>query len=157
MRLRAKLIKVTAVFVLGALVTLMLIAAEPTASISATALNVESIERSERFYGAVLGLERVFQYPAEGDDVIEIGMVRSDQPSLMLILAHFNDDPLPEGKKTYGRIVINTDNADFIAAKAAERGATIRKLPSGGRATIIFFDDPDGYEIELYQAATPSD
>lgn len=84
-------------------------------------------------------------------------MVRSDQPSLMLILAHFNDDPLPEGKKTYGRIVINTDNADFIAAKAAERGATIRKLPSGGGATIIFFDDPDGYEIELYQAATPSD
>jgi catechol 2,3-dioxygenase-like lactoylglutathione lyase family enzyme len=75
----------------------------------------------------------------------------------MLILAHFNDDPLPEGKKTYGRIVINTDNADFIAAKAAERGATIRKLPSGGGATIIFFDDPDGYEIELYQAATPSD
>ncbi len=99
MRLRAKLIKVTAVFVLGALVTPMLIAAEPTASISATALNVESIERSERFYGAVLGLERVFQYPAEGDDVIEIGMVLSDQPSLMLIRAHFNDDPLPEGKK----------------------------------------------------------
>jgi hypothetical protein len=61
-------------------------------------------------------------------------MVRSDQPSLMLILAHFNDDPLPEGKKTYGRIVINTDNADFIAAKAAERGRKILNFQAAAAA-----------------------
>ncbi|MEE3183216.1 MAG: hypothetical protein VX266_04690 [Pseudomonadota bacterium] len=55
------------------------------------------------------------------------------------------------------RIVINTDNAGLIAAKAGKRGATIRQLPSGGGATIIFIDDPDGYDIELYQSATSSD
>ena len=134
-----------------------LVAAEPSVSISATALNVEDIERSEIFYGEVFGLTRVFQYPPEGDEVIEIGMTSPGQSSLMLIFAHFNDDPLPEEKKAYGRVVINPDNALAIAAKAEARGATIRNLSSPGGATIIFFDDPDGYDVELYQAAPQSD
>ena len=131
--------------------------AEPTVSISATALNVESIERSEKFYSEVFGLTRVFQYPPQGEPVIEIGMTPPGQASLMLILAHFSDDPLPEGKKAYGRVIFNTDNALAIAAKAEERGATIRNLSSPGGATIIFFDDPDGYDVELYQAVDPSE
>ena len=62
---------------------------------------------------------------------------------------------LPEGKSSYGRIIINTPNAREIAARAVKAGATIReiKLEGDNVPVILFFHDLNGYEIELYQAA----
>ena len=71
-----------------------------------------------------------------------------------LALAHLNDDPLPEGKGRYGRIIVNTANAKALAKRAEAAGSTLRHvtIPGENPPTIIFFRDPDGYEIELYQA-----
>ena len=71
-----------------------------------------------------------------------------------LILAHVNDDPLPEGKSRYGRIIVNTPEAKVIEKRAQAAGAKAReiKIPGDNPPVIIFFNDPDGYEIELYQA-----
>ena len=126
----------------------------PDVTLSAVALNVSDLARSEKFYIDVLGLERTFRYPAEGK-LLEVGLSRpAAKGQMSVILAHFNDDPLPEEKVRYGRIVVVTTDAQAIAKRATDAGATSRTLsaPPGGSA-VIFVTDPDGYQIELYQPA----
>jgi catechol 2,3-dioxygenase-like lactoylglutathione lyase family enzyme len=124
-------------------------------TLSSVALNVADLARSEKFYIDLLGLERTFRYPAEGK-LLEVGLSRPGQKGQMsIILAHFNDDPLPEGKARYGRIVVVTSDAKAVAKRATDAGAAARTLsapPSG--SVVIFVTDPDGYQIELYQPAT---
>jgi lactoylglutathione lyase len=123
-------------------------------TLSAVALNVSDLARSEKFYIDVLGLERTFRYPADGK-LLEVGLSRPGTKGQMsVILAHFNDDPLPEGKARYGRIVVVTKDAQAVAKRATDAGAAARTLsaPPGG-SVVIFVTDPDGYQIELYQPA----
>ncbi len=125
----------------------------PEIRMSSVALNVEDIERSEKFYNGVFGLERAFEFASQGN-LIEIGLWRPGG-GMGFLLAHFNDDPLPEGRTAYGRIVVNVSDAESVAKLATDRGATIsRDMVIGSGAHLIFFHDPDGYEIELYQAPT---
>jgi catechol 2,3-dioxygenase-like lactoylglutathione lyase family enzyme len=123
-------------------------------TLSSVALNVADLARSEKFYIDVLGLERSFRYPADGK-LLEVGLSRPGQKGQMsIILAHFNDDPLPEGKARYGRIVVVTGDAKAVAKRATDAGAAARTLsaPPNG-SVVIFVTDPDGYQIELYQPA----
>jgi catechol 2,3-dioxygenase-like lactoylglutathione lyase family enzyme len=123
-------------------------------TLSAVALNVADLARSEKFYIDVLGLERTFRYPADGK-LLEVGLSRPGQKGQMsVILAHFNDDPLPEEKARYGRIVVVTTDARAVAKRATDAGFAARTLssPPGG-SVVIFVTDPDGYQVELYQPA----
>ena len=48
---------------------------------------------------------------------------------------------------------MNVSDAKAVAKRATDRGATISQdMVIGSGAHLIFFHDPDGYEIELYQA-----
>jgi catechol 2,3-dioxygenase-like lactoylglutathione lyase family enzyme len=127
--------------------------ANESIALTSVGVNVLDIERAEQFYAEVFGMKRVFQYPPEGKP-IEIGLARIGQPGATLILARLNDDPLPDEKSSYGRLIFTVSNADAIAARAKARGSTLRKIemPGDNAPVIIFFDDPDGYEVELYQA-----
>ena len=129
-------------------------APESEISLGSVALNVADIARAEKFYSEVLGLVRTFQYPPQGDP-IEVGLGRPDQRGGMgLLLAHFNDDPLPEGKTTYGRIIINSSDARGLAERAVAAGAKmLRDVGPPGGPVILFLSDLDGYEFELYQPA----
>lgn len=124
-------------------------------SLGSVALNVADIERAETFYTEVFGLVRTFQFPPDGNNLIEIGLGRPDQPGGMgLLLARFNDDPLPEGKSAYGRIIINSTDARALADRAVEAGAKmLRDLTSPGGPILLFLSDLDGYEFEIYQPA----
>ena len=117
-------------------------------------LNVADLERSEKYYAEVLGFTRAWQWPPDSDNPIEIGLAAPGGGGAGLALARLNDDPLPEGKGSYGRIIINTANAKALAKKAEAAGSTLRHvtIPGDNPPTLIFFRDPDGYEIELYQA-----
>ena len=114
--------------------------------------NVADLARSEQFYIEVFGLQRVFRFPPEGD-LLEVGLARPGQDGMSVILAHFNDDPLPDDKSGYGRLVLSVQDAQAIAKRATDRGSTLRNVGTPGPANpvIIFLDDPDGYQIELYQ------
>ena len=127
-------------------------APESEISLGSVALNVADIPRVEKFYTEVFGLVRTFQYPPQGEP-IEIGLGRPDRPGGMgLLLAHFNDDPLPEGKTTYGRIIINSSDARGLAERAVAAGAKmLRDVGPPGGPVILFLSDLDGYEFELYQ------
>ena len=126
------------------------------AALAHVAINVADLDRSEKYYRDVLGFARVWQYPPESDDPLEIGLA-APGGGAGLVLARLNDDPLPEGKGRYGRIIVNTANAKKLAAKAEAAGSETRfvTIPGDNPPTIVFFRDPDGYEIELYQAASP--
>ena len=131
-------------------------------TLSAVALNVFDLARSEKFYIDVLGLERTFRYPAEGK-LLEVGLSRpgsklaassANVGQMTVILAHFNDDPLPEGKARYGRIVVVTGDAQAVAKRATDAGGQARTLSATpGGSVVIFVTDLDGYQIELYQPA----
>ena len=124
---------------------------EPEITMSSVALNVTDIATSEKFYSEVFGLERTFEFESQGN-LIEIGLGRPGG-GMGFLLAHFNDDPLPEGRTAYGRIVVNVSDAKAVAKRATDRGSTISQdMVIGNGAHLIFFDDPDGYEIELYEA-----
>ena len=98
-------------------------------------------------------MERTFRYPPEGK-LLEVGLARPGQSGFSVILAHFNDEPIADATSTYGRLVISTKDAQALAARASERGSTLRNVGTPGptNPVIIFLDDPDGYQIELYQA-----
>ena len=134
-------------------------ASKPEMSVSfiGVGINVSDIARSEKFYTELFGLQRVFQFPPEGEPM-EGGLAFPGQPGGMtLLLARLNDDPLPEGKSSYGRIVFNTDDARGLADKMIAAGSTLLSDvgPPGG-PVILFLSDPDGYQVELFQAQ-PSD
>ena len=126
------------------------------AALAQVAINVADLSRSETYYRDVLGFTRVWQYPPDSAAPIEIGLA-APGGGAGLVLARLNDDPLPEGKGRYGRIIVNTANAKKLAAKAEAAGSKPRfvTIPGDDPPTIVFFRDPDGYEIELYQAPSP--
>lgn len=128
----------------------------PTAEISfsSVGLNVADIPRAEKFYSEVFGMVRTFQYPPEGEP-IEIGLGLAGQPGGMgLLLAHFSDDPLPEEKAAYGRIIITTSDARGLAERAVAAGAKmLRDVGPPNGPVILFLSDLDGYEFELYEPA----
>ena len=120
-------------------------------------INVSDLARSEKFYTEVFGLERTFRFPPEGE-LMEVGLAFPGQPGGMtLLLARLNDDPLPDGKASYGRIIFNTDDARALADRMIAAGSTLLSDvgPPGG-PVILFLSDPDGYQVELFQAP-PSD
>ena len=87
--------------------------ANPDVYFFGVAINVADVERSEKFYEEVFGLKRTFRYPPEGEGkLIEIGMQRPEMPGGgTILLAHFNDDPLPDERTSYGRFIFNTIDA----------------------------------------------
>ena len=126
------------------------------AALAHVAINVADLDRSEKYYREVLGFARIWQYPPDSETPIELGLA-APGGGAGLVLARLNDDPLPEGKGSYGRIIVNTTNAKALAAKAEAAGSETRfvTIPGDNPPTIVFFRDPDGYEIELYQAPSP--
>ena len=126
------------------------------AALAHVAINVADLDRSEKYYRDVLGFARAWQYPPDSETPIELGLA-APGGGAGLVLARLNDDPLPEGKGRYGRIIVNTTNAKTLAAKAEAAGSKTRfvTIPGDNPPTIVFFRDPDGYEIELYQVPSP--
>ena len=122
------------------------------------ALNVPDLDAAEAYYTDVLGFELVGSYPADRKIAFEIFMspkISGAETGAIVGFAHSDaPSPLPEGKSSYGRIIINTLNAREIAARAVKAGATIRetKLSGANAPVILFFHDLNGYEVELFQS-----
>ena len=125
----------------------------PSVGFIGVGINVSDLARSEEFYTEIFGLQRTFRFPPEGE-LMEVGLAFPDRPGGMtLLLARLNDDPLPEGKSSYGRIVFNTDDARALADRMIAAGSKLLSDvgPPGG-PVILFLSDPDGYQVELFQA-----
>ena len=132
-------------------------AAPPIRGVVETAVYVDDLKRAHRFYGGVLGLERVLDTPrmatyavapAQVLLVFRRGMTRQDsETSGGLVPGHHSDGP------AHFAFAIDADAYDAWTAHLGGAGVAIRSevtWPPGGRS--LYFDDPDGNVVEL---ATP--
>ena len=115
---------------------------------------VSDLDRSKAFYGA-LGFETVQE--TEGADKT-ITFMRLG--ALMVELFCYRETPpktpSPERVIGFKHLALRTRDidsalAELRAASVVPDAAAIRDMPGGWR--LLFFDDPDGVEIEIMQEA----
>ncbi len=123
-------------------------------------LNVKDIDRSLEFYIGVLGLggERVKEF-REGQ--VGFPSVRINEHTIIDLFPSKGADapPRKSGEKTQGNLnhfCLVTGREDFsgIVDYLKSHGISIREGPisrwgARGRATSVYFLDPDGNEIEI--------
>lgn len=119
-------------------------------------LNVADIDRSLEFYIAVLGLkgERLDEFKS---GKVGFPSVRINESTIIdLFPAKGN---APSGEKNNGNLnhfCLVVDRSDFAAAleelkrhQIALRQGPVSRWGARGRATSVYFLDPDGNEIEI--------
>ena len=111
------------------------------------ALAVRDVRRSVRWYQDVLGLERRFEdvwgdYPA----VVGVGTTS------IALFPVGRDEPKPPDRGTLAmrHLAFRVDRENFTRAQAAlqARGVSFT-FEDHGAAHSIYFDDPDGHELEI--------
>jgi catechol 2,3-dioxygenase len=113
------------------------------------ALTVKDVDRSIAWYRDVLGLERRHQQ-AWGNVP---AFMYAGETALALFPAD-TSDPMPgpdNGNTTIMRhLAFQVDRTNFLSAQAELRGRAIRfNFEDHQISHSIYFNDPDGYEIEL--------
>jgi catechol 2,3-dioxygenase-like lactoylglutathione lyase family enzyme len=123
-------------------------------------LNVGDIERSLRFYTDVLGLhpERLDEFRS---GKVSFPSVRINERTIIdLFPVKDAEAPVPgaegkvKGNLNHLCLVIGKDDFSGIAGYLLERKISIRAGPvsrwgARGRATSVYFLDPDGNEVEI--------
>ncbi len=122
-----------------------------TNTIGNIAINVSDLERSERFYVDVLGLEVMTRI--ETPDVREIILGSAAGGSQLALARHADDRPVEPGGGMW-KVYVATDDADGLYRQAVQAGAGPVAPPKHleqFKVTIAFVSDPDGHLIELGQ------
>ena len=135
------------------------------------AVTVSDMERSLRFYQGLLGMEQVGAHDLEGDEIsrmvnkpkVHLRVVRlvcPETPEIQIDLQQYLE---PEGKMSDSRLgdVANSHfcvEVEDVDEKRRELeaqdvrfiGDTVYfDLEDAGKISVVFFEDPDGYVLEL--------
>jgi catechol 2,3-dioxygenase-like lactoylglutathione lyase family enzyme len=120
-------------------------------------LNVRDIERSVSFYTEILGLkpERLDEFKA---GKVGFPSVRINERTIIDLFPSKDPPPAIAGKLNGNLnhlcLVIGKDEFGGLTDYLSERGIAIREGPvsrwgARGRATSVYFLDPDGNEVEI--------
>ena len=109
------------------------------------AIAVSDIDRSERFYADVLGLERAH---AEWDVPVVMAANGTGVAIFDKALHHGEGEGIPDVRILH--IAFRVDRAGLERARdeLAERGLTPRSSDHG-ISHSLYFNDPDGHQLEL--------
>jgi catechol 2,3-dioxygenase-like lactoylglutathione lyase family enzyme len=120
-------------------------------TIGNVALNVTDLERSERFYVDVLGLEVLTRIDAP--EVQEIILGSSTGGSKLLLARHSDGRHVEPGGGMW-KVYLDTDDSEAMFRRAVAAGAEPVAEPrhlERFKVTISFVRDPDGHLLELGQ------
>lgn len=121
-------------------------------------LNVGDIDRSLKFYTEVLGLqgERVDEFKT---GKVGFPSVRINAATIIDLFPTKDNAPTAGDEKTNGNLnhfCLVVENAEFAGAidhltenRIAIREGPVSRWGARGRATSVYFLDPDGNEIEI--------
>ena len=117
------------------------------------ALNVSDLARSQKFYTDVMGLKvGNTMHVAEGTEVI----LSPDGSMRAPIVVITNFDVIKPGRETYGRLIFSMADPKPFIQKVKDMGISVQQAgPPDGSVQVYFFHDPDGYQIEVFQAGPP--
>jgi glyoxylase I family protein len=121
-------------------------------------LNVGDIERSLAFYTGILGLkgERVEEFRS---GKVGFPSVRINEGTIIDLFPTTHPAPREQGKKSQGNLnhfclVVGPEDFSGVTEYLAANEIAIREGPvsrwgARGRATSVYFLDPDGNEVEI--------
>lgn len=119
-----------------------------------TFLYVKDLERSERFYGDILGLELVLN-----QGLARIYRVGSGNAFLGICLSSEVQQAPPPDRAPFGVIVtFVTNDVDGAYSALRAKGVAFEKTPTTNTTYNIyncFFRDPDGYLLEIQKFLSP--
>lgn len=121
--------------------------------VAGVGLNVTDLERSAAFYTGCLGLKEVMRVPPGGPTREIVLSLSGTVDGTLVVLAKLDDAPLGAGRGGFGRVIMNASDAAAVAARARAAGFDVEQMEAPADGPIVFLaQDPDGYQVELYQA-----
>ena len=118
-----------------------------------TRYRVADLEKTVNFYKDVLGLEEVRRHKSpRGSELVFLKAPQSEE--LIEICCYPASGPIVVGPDLT-HLAFEVDDMEKFAAHAAARGCPLSDGPtaSSSGSVFAFIDAPEGYEIELIQAA----
>ena len=119
-----------------------------------TMIRVGDLDRSVKFYTEVIGLQhhRTSEYPDGEFSLAFLGYGGDTEPFLELTYNwNTSDYELGNG---YGHMAFGVEDIYQTCSKIESLGGRLTRPPGPmkhGKTVIAFFEDPDGYKVELIE------
>ena len=123
-----------------------------------TMIRVGDLDRSIRFYPEVLGMKllRRHDYPDGRFTLAFVGYSPESEAAAIELTWNWDTASYDLGKG-FGHVAVAVQDAYAACAEIERRGGKVVR-PAGpmkhGTTVIAFVEDPDGYRVELIQAAS---
>jgi lactoylglutathione lyase len=123
-----------------------------------TMLRVGDMDRSVKFYTAVLGMKllRTTDRPTEKYSLAFVGYGTESDSSVLELTYNYGVEKYEMGT-AYGHIAIAVPDVYKACEEIRANGGKVTREAGpvkGGATVIAFVEDPDGYKIELIQSGT---
>jgi len=123
-----------------------------------TMLRVSDLNRSIQFYTEVLGMRllRRHEYPRGQYTLAFVGYGDENDNTVIEFTYNWGVSEYERGD-AFGHISIEVDDVYVAAEKIRNQGGKVIREPgpmNAGTTVVAFFEDPDGYQVELIAAKT---